>query len=179
MIIAGFGLHDRHGSPLTCLPLGRPFHTRAGHSHFSPTLNESSYASFPGSCFLRARQVSQPAEGAGGQRDPQPWERAGHPRPAQPTPTRTRARPRRALFLCTARFHAERQINPRARPCPCVRGPAVCVTRKRAPGPPPPPPPPNPQQGAEPEAAAAARLPPPPATPARPSAPAQARPRLR
>lgn len=83
------------GSPLTCLPLKRPFHTQASHSHFSPTLNESSYAPLPGSCFLRARQVSQWAEGAGGtggQHDPQPQERAGTST-SGPTHTQAHARP--------------------------------------------------------------------------------------
>lgn len=66
MIIAGFGLTDRYGSLSPACLWGDPF-THGQVTHISsPTLNESSYASFPGSCFLRARQVSQPAEGGGG-----------------------------------------------------------------------------------------------------------------
>lgn len=71
-------------------------------------------------------------------------------KPFSKVPPRTRVGPHRALFLGLARLPAERQINLPARPSPYVRGPAACVTRKRAPGLPPPPP--NPQQGAEPAA---------------------------
>ena len=178
MIIAGFGLYDSRGSPPACL-WGDPLHTRAGHSPFSPNLSASPYAPSPRE--VRAERVCPPVPagepaGGAGPRSSRPANRPKHPPPAPPPPARMRVGPSRALFLGTSRFPAERQINIRARPCPCVRGPAACVTRKRAPGPPPPPPPPNPQQGAEPAAAAAAAA---AAVAARPLAPAQARPRPR